>query len=689
MHDRAGSSSTRRARVAVGTLAVTLASLAVPMAQATPALAVEVGSCSIATITWDGGGDTTDWSTDANWNPDRQPGASDHVCIPAAAPQASVVLGAGVTVRSVEATKPLTVGGTLEVTSTTQASSLAGSTVAGTLTGAGAKSLGGDSSWTGVISGSGPVTVPVGGTLTAPTNCGTLDGSTLTNLGTLSLSSTFAYGCVELINGAVIENAGTLALGDTPGYYSAVLTGTGGGTLHNTGTITTPGTNATGRYLYSLDNDGTVNATRDLIVNSGAGVSTGTFTAAAGATLTVTDATVGGATITGAGGVHLAGTVTATGAGLSVTTGHANVVGTLTGPGAKSLGGDSSWTGVISGSGPVTVPVGGTLTAPTNCGTLDGSTLTNLGTLSLASTFAYGCVELINGAVIENAGTLALGDTPGYYSAVLTGTGGGTLHNTGTITTPGTNATGRYLYSLDNDGTVNATRDLIVNSGAGVSTGTFTAAAGATLTVTDATVGGATITGAGGVHLAGTVTATGAGLSVTTGHANVVGTLTGPGAKSLGGDSSWTGVISGSGPVTVPVGGTLTAPTNCGTLDGSTLTNLGTLSLASTFAYGCVELINGAVIENAGTLALGDTPGYYSAVLTGTGGGTLHNTGTITTPGTNATGRYLYSLDNDGTVNATRDLTVYDTANYSATTQTLARGVLVRVKRRDLGARRS
>ena len=35
----------------------------------------------------------------------------------------------------------------------------------------------------------------------------------------------------------------------------------------------------------ALDNDGTVNATRDLTVYSGAGVSSGTFTAAAGATL--------------------------------------------------------------------------------------------------------------------------------------------------------------------------------------------------------------------------------------------------------------------------------------------------------------------------------------------------------------------------------------------------------------------
>ena len=155
-----------------------------------------------------------------------------------------------------------------------------------------------------------------------------------------------------------------------------------------------------------LDNDGTVNATHDLVVYRGAGVSTGTYTAAAGATLTVTDTTVAGATITGAGGVDLAGTVTANGAGLSVTTGHANITGTLTGPGAKTLGGDSSWTGTISGSGPVTVPAGGTLSVPSYCATLDGATLTNLGTLSLASEVTYSCVQLANGATIENAGTL-------------------------------------------------------------------------------------------------------------------------------------------------------------------------------------------------------------------------------------------------------------------------------------------
>ena len=97
------------------------------MVQATPALAVEVASCSIATITWDGGGDTTDWSTDANWNPTASPVPPTTCASPPAAPQSDrSVLGASATVLSVEATKPVAVNGALEVTSTTQASSLVG-----------------------------------------------------------------------------------------------------------------------------------------------------------------------------------------------------------------------------------------------------------------------------------------------------------------------------------------------------------------------------------------------------------------------------------------------------------------------------------------------------------------------------------------------------------------------------------
>src|SRR5204862_399856 len=127
--------------------------------------------------------------------------------------------------------------------------------------------------------------------------------------------------CLGLDSNAVLENAGTFVLDDNAlgdGYYTYVF-GDGTGTVHNTGTITTTGTGED-RYFdanVNVDNDGTVNALDGLIISKGGGTSSGTFTAAAGKTLTIQDMTLGGASITGAGTVALAGTITATGAGLS------------------------------------------------------------------------------------------------------------------------------------------------------------------------------------------------------------------------------------------------------------------------------------------------------------------------------------------------------------------------------------
>ena len=651
------------------------------------------GSCSVATITWDGGSGSTDWGTAANWNPNRLPTTTDQVCIPAGAPQASVDLETVVKVKSIEADKPLTIGNSLNVTSTTQSSSFTNATISGTLTGAGARTLAGTTTWTGTISGAGPVTIPNGASVTVDNYCAQLDGTTVTNNATVTFDNPAYYACVQFSNGATLNNAGTVNFADS--LYGTLIqsgSGAGSGTIHNTGTIENTGPNTFGTNIdpnVGVDNDGTItNADPNSILTlSGTGTSTGIYTALTGATMSVGDTTVDGATITGAGTVSLDGTITATGAGLSVTTGHAAIAGTLTGTGARSLGGTTMWTGTISGSGPVTIPNGASVTVTNYCAELDGATVTNNGTLTFDNPDYYGCVTFSNGATLNNAGTVNFADSL-YGDNIQSGSGvgSGTIHNTGTIENTGTNTYGTNIDSnvgVDNDGTITNTdpNSTFTFSGTGTSTGTYTAVAGAALSLGDTTVDGAAITGAGTVSLGGTITATGAGLSVTTGHAAITGTLTGTGPRTLGGTTTWTGTITGTGPVTIPTGASVTVDNYCAQLDGATVTNNGTLTFANPDYYGCVNFSDGATLNNAGTVNFADSL-YGDDIQSGTGpgSGTIHNTGTIESTGTNTYGVNIdpdVGVDNDGTIDAAdpnATFTIGNTLNYSAAHNELARG---------------
>ena len=72
------------AAAVVGVVVVALVLSAAPSTAAT--------ACDAPDRTWDRGGLTDAWNTAANWSPDGVPLATDHVCIPAAAPGSEVVL---------------------------------------------------------------------------------------------------------------------------------------------------------------------------------------------------------------------------------------------------------------------------------------------------------------------------------------------------------------------------------------------------------------------------------------------------------------------------------------------------------------------------------------------------------------------------------------------------------------------
>jgi hypothetical protein len=100
------------------------------------------------TITWDGGVSGS-WHTPSNWDPERVPGPSDVVCVPAGATAAYTEGVSSVATVLVEGTLSLG-GGTLAVTSTTDPSTIVTlDQVAGQLDGAATVLLTGHSTWTG------------------------------------------------------------------------------------------------------------------------------------------------------------------------------------------------------------------------------------------------------------------------------------------------------------------------------------------------------------------------------------------------------------------------------------------------------------------------------------------------------------------------------------------------------------
>src|SRR5438874_6736589 len=221
-------------------------------------------SCTIATITWDGGAGTTSWEDATNWNPDRLPTTTDHVCIPSGAPGTFVSVNASETVLSVEGQKQVRIPGSLEVTSTTQTSALKSLKLSGTLTGAGSRTISGTFGWSsGTIAGPGTTTVAAGATL-AVTNafcfCHYLDGTTLQNNGTASMAvDTY----ILFYNGATLANAGSFDLADNARMYDQDNLGN---KVTNTGTLTKLTGSTNPAYVYvAFTNTGTVRVRRGVL----------------------------------------------------------------------------------------------------------------------------------------------------------------------------------------------------------------------------------------------------------------------------------------------------------------------------------------------------------------------------------------------------------------------------------------
>ena len=359
----------------VAAVAAVVAAVGVPLVEvtSTPASAAPT-ACSAATKTWTGGAGTANWDDANNWSPAGAPGSGSVACIPSTASVAQVNLSSSVTVQAVEADRPLSLSGTLSVSSTSITSSISSGTLTGNLTGAGATTISGSLTWgpNGAFEGSGTTTIEPGTTVTVTGDdsycggCGvgrTVDeNGTLVNEGTIvfpdETSTRYMYSC------GAFDNKGTVELNDNVIFESECSPGD---TIDNAGTITKAAGTGTATIQEALDNEGTVSASSGELDLSGGTPpsvsSSGTYRADSPGTLGIGGTqSWNGAQTVGTGTVDITGTVTA--AGPVSLAGASTLTGNLTGAGATTISGSLTWgpNGAFEGSGTTTIEPGATVT---------------------------------------------------------------------------------------------------------------------------------------------------------------------------------------------------------------------------------------------------------------------------------------------------------------------------------------
>jgi len=503
-------------------------------------------------------------------------------------------------------------------------------------------------------------TLTVGGTAT-------LNGTTNLDLGTLTLNGSATN------NGTINMATDTVTL-----LGHEVLLGIG--VINGTGSLTNAGTiQGSGIISLSLTNSGTIAGTGSdpLILEADVDNTNGSITSVTLENNTITGGTVGGEIASQGGvlnGVQLAGAAFLSSGstlgiqgtvrtGLSLALGDGSALtgsGTLlNGPAATITSGGSATIGVnVTNLG--TLGGGGTIT-------LDGNTVTGLGTGVLTGTFVGedgATVEnsrfetittIVSGTLsvqnVTNAGALHLGNN-------VTLNGPGPLTNLGTIglAAPGDSAT--IAVDVTNSiplAGLDATNGQITLDGATITGGTLTgqfvakngaAVNGSSFTGTTILMPGSTLAIQGTVSYSGNLLLADATLNGSGG-----GTLRslGPSILTGGGSSTLANIAvddSGGG----AIGGTMT-------LDGATVIG-GTLT-------GQFTAENGAALNNAQfgklstdtvTLTSGSTLGIQgtvtnAAMLTMESGVTLNGAGTLTNNGTIQGGGTLnVAITNNGSI---------------------------------------
>ncbi len=342
---------------------------------------------------------------------------------------------------------------------------------------------------------------------------------------------------------------------------------------------------------------------------------------------------------------------------------------------APASGKTITWSGALTGSGGVTVDGAGTLTLSGN-NTYSGGTTITAGTLKLADDGTLGSGNVTNNANLEIAT-----DAGRDFSTVISGTGSLTKTGTGVL---------RYSGAGTYSGGTNISGGAIrLDPNGSLGSGTINIAAGADLrfagNLNGITISN-TITGAGGLTkqgtgntvtlsgdlsgFTGTLTTngengqTGSTIKLTGANTNLVnasavvdnGTLdvsgytgtttmqlnklsgagnvkTGSNAiilnNAANADTTFSGVINGSGSVTKTGAGTLEL-TGANDYSGVTTISTGTLKLSGSGALGTGSIVDNATLEFAHTGTQS-----FSNVISGTGAVTKTGSGTVTLSGAN------------------------------------------------------
>jgi len=451
-------------------------------------------------------------------------------------------------------------------------------------------------------------------------------GGTLQYSGSSNISTdrNFTINSATTATFDITDASGNVTLSGASTGTSGILTKSGGGTL-----------TLTGNNLYTGETN--INAGTLALSGSGAlGTTASGTTVASGATLSLTNITVGAEALTltdtGVGGIGAlynasgtstyGGTITLAG---SATIGAA--AGTLTLNNSSAIvndvndvtfagAGNHAVSGIIgNGSGGVTMDGSGTLTL-SGANTYTGVTNINSGTLTVTGSGTLGTTA--SGTILANGATLALtGATIGAEALSLTGTGVG-----------GVGA----LYNI---------------SGSSTYGGTITLAG-------DTTIGAA----------AGTLT-----LNNSSAIVNGVNDVTFAGA----GNHAVSGIIgNGSGGVIMNGSGTLTL-SGANNYSGATTINAGQLSLG---ANGVLDDANNVSIASGATFNLN---GYNETIGSIAGAGTMQlSSSTLTVSGSTNT-NFTGTLSGNGTLvkqgSATFTISGNNAATFSGTT-TLAAGTL-------------
>ncbi len=513
-----------------------LLALAITVMVALPAATSADSSC---TDTWTGDAGDGVWQSAENWSSGSVPDVGDIACIEAGT--TVHVTGASNVVGVLEDHGGLVLsGGSLEIASTSEASSVASLSVeGGTLTGAGSLDVSGSFVWSGgTLSGSGETVLGSGvsGSIAAG-GAVALTERKLVNEGSLTWSS----GSVEGRSNAEIDNSGTFEVNaDVPAWEissSGLLNMDGSDVwIHNTGTVKKSSGSQYTQIGFQMDNQGSVDVESGQVIfaggSHGSDAASGSWLSGEGASLAFSGGSFllgSGVDMSGtvffAGGDVQAGDIQAPGATLLLwsggstldlsdasTSSHTGTLEvhpetTLTGAGSLDVSGSFVWSGgTLSGSGETVLGSGvsGSIAAG-GAVALTERKLVNEGSL----TWSSGSVEGRSNAEIDNSGTFEVNaDVPAWEissSGLLNMDGSDVwIHNTGTVKKSSGSQYTQIGFQMDNQGSVDVESGQVIfaggSHGSDAASGSWLSGEGASLAFS----GGSFLLGSG-VDMSGTV----------------------------------------------------------------------------------------------------------------------------------------------------------------------------------------